>query len=889
MNKSFTGLTSKEVEQKKSLGLSNDTIDSFTPSVFEIYRRNIFSLINLILIPLLITLGIYEQYKEIFAFSTFLIINTAVSIIDELRIKNQLDKLKSQFQRKAIVIRDGKEEEIPADQIVEGDLIKGKEGDGILADGEILYENYLQLDESVLNGESNYIRKDLGEKVLSGSFIVTGDCVYKVLSVGKDNYLNKLGAEAVKYKEKKSELQKNGDKLILMLVVISILLSVFNFYTTGMSGASNTDRVLSLTTIIALVIPQTLIFLFTLTFTISITKLYNKGVLVQKGASIEELANIDTICFDKTGTITTNDMKLVNVKYFNLDENEIGSFYNSVKNRIVGVNKTQELLHKYYNNLVSSLRSPVSNFDQVPFTSKNKFSLVTGTIGGKDTTLVFGAFSKLKENIKKELQDEIEQYVTQQESEGNRVLIGIHFEERIIQLQPKADSPMAETSKQIAIYTIEEELNPGIKGVLRDLYAQGINVKIISGDSLLSVTRVLQKVGLNTEKIVDLSTIELQADSLPAPLVNMISLRQAGYQLLAEKYDIFTRSKPEDKLELIKALQQKGHKVAMVGDGINDVLSIKAADVSIAMESGSKIARDVSDIVLLKNDYKKIPQIFFEGENIIFNLKMSTKIFLLKSFLATWIALYFSFNFMKMPFNPASTLIFSFLGSSAPSYILIFTRQKVEKRLGFFKEVLLSSIPASLIFGAVSIYFYLVLKSFNLEFLTINTALVLLVLSANFAYSLFLIWESRKLKNLFYLAFSYILVMLVGTYQTILPLFNIKVNGTIDFIPTQPTDVSLIMLFLMLIGSLLIYTLLTKVIKPRKTHIKIFLLILSLIYIPIVSIFPFQTYYSVKNISADLYIHIFTYTIISILGILVIHALIHLFNAKSKKKNTRLP
>src|SRR5260221_886192 len=374
------GLTLDEVKRKKKLGLSNEIIDSYTPNTFLILRRNIFSLINVVVVPLLILLGVYQRYTDIFAFSTFIVVNTIISILDEIRNKNQLQKLKSQFQQTAKVIRDGTEYEIPSNEIVEGDYVKAKEGEGILADGIVLYENYLQLDESALNGESNYIRKEDGEKVLSGSFIVTGECVYQVQSVGKNNYLNKLGAEALKYAEKKSTMQKNGDKLIIFLVIASISLALLNFYATKDTNLSIAERVLGLTTIITLIIPQTLIFLFTLTFTVSITKLYNPGVLVQKGGSIEELSNIDVICFDKTGTITTNDMTINKTEYFNLKEEDIGSFYNSVKSKIVGINKTQEILNKLYSKYDSSSDSRsavISDFDQIPFTSKNKYSLVT--------------------------------------------------------------------------------------------------------------------------------------------------------------------------------------------------------------------------------------------------------------------------------------------------------------------------------------------------------------------------------------------------------------------------------------------------------------------------------------------------------------------------------
>lgn len=830
----ITGLSSAEVTKKKNLGLSNDVVDSYSPSTFIILRRNIFSLINIVVAPLMVVLASYELYRDVLAFSTFLVINTLISILDELRIKKQLEKLKHEFQKTVTVIRDGKEQEVATSEIVEGDVIKAKEGEGVIADGEIIFENFLQLDESALNGESNYIRKYENEKVFSGSYIVTGQCVYKVLSVGKNNYLNQIGAEALKFREKRSPMQKNADKLILFLVVASISLGLTNFYASGLSGTPIEQRILGLTTVISLIIPQTLIFLFTLTFTISITKLYNKGVLVQKGGSIEDLANINVICFDKTGTITTNDMKIINVEYFNATEDTIGKFYNSVQSNIVGVNKTQELINNYY---AETEIFEVDHFDQIPFTSKNKYSLVSAKNQNKYQTLIFGAYSMLKNNIDSAVIKQIENHVVSEENAGNRILIGMYYEteKRLVDTSKKdfdfnnpIETVIKEKSSQVAVFTIEETLNPGIKKILEDLSAQGIKVKIISGDSYQSVNRVMQKLGLNTGAIVDLSATD------------------ESIQELVKTKDIFTRAKPEDKLTIVNALKNSGYKVAMVGDGINDVLSLKASDVSIAMEGGSKIAREVSDIVLLNNDYSKIPSIFFEGENIIFNLKTTTKIFLTKSFLAIILGIFFSLQKARMPLEPASTLIFSFLGSSAPSYVLIFTRQKVINGVNFFKDIIFSSLPISILYSIFVLGFYTYLKNQNHSFNILNSTLVIFILGLSMIYSLFLVWEAKKLKNIFAVAFFYVLIMLIGIYETILPLNsgNRSANDMIIlFIP-------------MILAAVLFYLAVYNLLKLQKLWQKIGLAVITAVLLGVVSIFPFQEYYSVVGIPANTHLNI---------------------------------
>ncbi len=847
MNTEITGLSSNEVKKQKSIGLSNEIIDTYSATYFEIIRRNVFSLINIILIPLLVVLLNFGLYKDVLAFSTFAVINTVVSMFDEIRIKRKIDRLKSQFQLTAKVIRDGKEETIAVSEIVMGDYVKAKEGEGIIADGEIVYENYLQTDDSVLTGESNYLRKEKGEKVLSGSYVVTGNCIYVVNSVGRGNYLNKLGEEALKYKEKKSQLQKNGDKLIFFLVFASIILSVANFYLTQDTSYTIQERILSLTSIIVLIIPQTLIFLFTLTFTVSIAKLYNKGILIQKGGSIEELSKINVICFDKTGTITTNDMKIIDAKFINLEESAIGTFYNSVKDKIVGVNKTQSLLNEHFSKFE---QKELKEFDQVPFTSKQKYSLTIGRLNGDHTALVFGATSVLSKKLDEKSCKMVEDLIKAGEVEGNRMLLGLYFDlnqkeyENVRQSIQENSREVNTTNhvldslpntNKIVIFKIEETLNPGIKDVLENLKQQNIAIKIISGDSLLSVKRIMEKLGFKTEEMVDLSEIAKESGEDRSKILGEYSVTKS----------IFTRAKPEDKLEIINILKSKGYAVAMVGDGINDVLSIKAADVSIAMESGSKITREVADIVLLSNDFSKIPDIFFEGDNIIFNLKLSTKMFLQKSFLSIILAAYFTLTRNIIPIHPASTLIFSFLGSSLPSYIVVFTRQKVQSGMDFMKEVIGSSLPASILYAVVVILFYYFLKDLGYNLTQINSAIILFILSISIIYSIYLIWEAKKIRNIAIVLISYALVIIVGTFQTILPITQY-----------QDENVKVFLIGMIAIGMALLAGVVFKLNEKGSKLINILIGIACIIGIPIAAYFPFADYYSVTRIDIQLLIQI---------------------------------
>lgn len=816
----FTGLSYEEVAEKKKLGLVNQKLDSYTPSYLMIALSNVFSLINIVLFPLLVVLGFFGLYQEILTFSVFLVINTFVSIFDQVRIKISLDKLKSQFQLKAFVIRNSTKIEVPISEIVVGDLIYVSSGDSIVADGKILKENYLQLDESSLTGESNYLRKENGEEVKAGSFVVTGECIYIAENIGKSNYLNKLGSEAIKFKEKKSKIQRASNILILSLVFLTILTASINFFAVDLESFTRERQILSITTIVALIIPQTLIFLYTLTFTISITKLYRKGVLVQKGGSIEDLANIDTICFDKTGTITTNEMKIVDAKFWNVDEKEIASKYSCVIPYLVSVNKTQSLLNDRYRSDHESCQ--IQQFFQIPFTSKIKFSLSQGVVGNQPFTLIFGAWSTISGVVSDEVLAQINDFIEQNEYKGMRVLIGLYFREKIFVPENYTDiNSLRFQSKtnQVCCFVIEEELNYGIVDVFSELNKQNIDIKIISGDSKASVEKILSKVGFKNKRIADLSVVDIE-------------------DIDTNEVSIFTRATPEDKLAIVNKLKHQGKYVAMVGDGINDVLGLKAADVSISMDNGAKIARDVSDIVLLNNDFSKVPLIFFEGENIIYNLSLSTKLFLVKCFYGILMGLIFSLINSPVPIFPNSTLIFSFLGSSAPSYLIIFTRQKVQAKNNFFKDILKDSIPMS-VFFVISIFLVYWFTKFNLGYSDIqtNTAIVLVVLSLSSLYSIHLVTKSGKLRKVSLALIFFLITIILGTYQTILPVAY-----------GDWSTEKLVIVFSMILVAMPTVGFLLKIWEPFKIYKIIALLILACVVIVFVSIFPFQDWYSVVNL-----------------------------------------
>lgn len=773
MKPNLSGLSVQAVAKKQSLGLTNQVVDSVSPSYLRIVLRNFFNLLNIYILPLMVLLAILGKYREVFIFSTFAIVNSIVSMVDEIRIKRRLDQIKIDFAKRITVIRDSKEVEVLAEELVSEDIVVVREGEGIPTDGKILFAEYLQLDESLLTGESNYIAKSEGENVLGGSFVVTGQCIYQVTGIGSSNYVNVLASESKTFKKRKSKLQDIGDKLIIFFVISSIIFGAITFFSARALGNDFENSLLPLLTAVALIIPQTLIFLFTFTFSISVLKLSRKGVLVQRGSAIESLANLDILCFDKTGTITTNDMTVTKAQYWDCDAKTVGGMFNGIKDLVYGKNKTFAAIGVYWKDVP---KLNISDYDQEPFTSKTKMAVNTFKLDGQNSKLIYGASSSVDDYLSSAHKEEVKKYIAKEERAGNRVILGVVVNGK---------------SHGAWVLSLKEELNPGIGETIAEFRKLGIDLKIISGDGINSVQRSLRNIGLTDVKAVELASY------------------QGSVTDAALEYDVFTRAKPEDKLTIIKALQRSGKTVGMVGDGVNDVLALKMANLSIAMSSGAKIARDVADVVLLNNDFSLVPNILFEGQNIIANLKYMNKLFMSKTLHSIFFIIFCAVAGLVLPLLPAAILIYSFFSSSLPSYVVAFARRSVRGNKYFFREVLPFGTISGLIAAIACAYTYLQYQ--YLDLVKISTILVYLTLFCNSGFVAYELIASGYIRSIGKILFVILGIILPGVIATTIPLLN----AYYDVVPlTLPQWGDITVISLIAVLSFVVVMEIQKLFKP---------------------------------------------------------------------------
>lgn len=657
------GLSYKQVEQRYHDNLVNYDTSVPTKTVKQIITTNIFTLFNLLNFALASFIIAVGSYKNLM-FLGVVFCNTIISIIQELRAKHEIDSLSVISASKVHVIRNGQKKEIAINEIVLDDILELFPGDQIVTDA-VIKEGSCEVDESFITGESDTDYKEKGEMLRSGSFIVSGKVFAQVEHIGIDNYTSKISCEA-KYRKPSSSILMKSLNTIIKWISILIIPVGFILFINQLHIPDNTIGPAVINTVAAILgmIPEGLVLLTSTVLAVSVIRLSKHNVLVKDLYCIETLARIDTLCLDKTGTITEGKMEFVKmVPNTPHTTQEVTEIMRAFCTAITDANETIKAIKTHYHD---PLHWKIQNM--IPFSSDAKYSAVSFTGKG---TYYLGAPEILLGPQYKEIAKTIEADLLEY-----RILLLAHTNKQI------TTKEIPSQLHRVGLLYIQDKIRPDAKQTLSYFKAQDVAIKVISGDHVKTVAGIAKRAGIDQyENYIDMSTITTKEALIDA----------------SRKYTIFGRVNPVQKKELVQAMKQDGHFVAMTGDGVNDVLALKEANCSIAMPNGSDAAKNIAELILLDSNFSAMPKIVAEGRRTVNNIEQSATLFLTKTSYATILAILFIFLQMNYPFMPIQLTLTSVVTIGIPSFILALQPNKERIKGNFFKNVLSKSLPAAIL------------------------------------------------------------------------------------------------------------------------------------------------------------------------------------------------
>lgn len=692
MASKITGLSKSEVQQRIEAGNVNVDSSIKTRSVKKIFNDNIFTLFNFVNVVLAIIVACTGSYKNML-FMGVIVCNTAIGIIQEIRSKRTTDKLSIVAAAKVKVIRDDQTVEINSEEIVLDDIIILHRGDQVPADS-VVVEGSCDCNESLLTGESDLIHKSENSNLMSGSFINSGLVYAKVIHVGADNYATKITAEAKVHKMVNSQIMETMNGLIRIVSIaifpIGALLFCNSYF---FNDVELIQAVLSTVSAMIGMIPEGLILLTSTVLAVAVVRLAKKKVLVQQLYCIETLARVNVFCADKTGTITSGAMNVDKIiPLENSTEHEVKEILNNINKADTDKNETALAIKKYLKNYTSQLWNLC---ERIPFSSDKKWS---GAIF-ENGSYILGAAQFIL-NEKSEIMNKAIEL-----SKTSRTLLVAKVE--------GFDKNKNISGKVIPLgfVCIKDEIRATAKDTIQYFIDEGVQVKVISGDDPRTVSNIADKVGVvNAKNYVDATTLKTQKDIEDAVL----------------KYSVFGRVKPEQKKQIVIALQKFGNTVAMTGDGVNDVLSLKQADCSIAMASGSSAARNIANLVLLENDFAAMTNVVSEGRRSINNLQRSASLFLVKTILSMLLAIVFIVLPWGYPFEPIQMTLISAFTIGVPSFVLALEPNHERIKGQFLVNVIVRSIPSAVvIFLSILAINHFGYNTYNFDYHQISTMCVI--------------------------------------------------------------------------------------------------------------------------------------------------------------------
>ena len=630
-------LTSEEVKNAKK----NISVIKPYKTTKEIIFSNIFTFFNAMNLVLAAFIATTLRFENML-FLGVIAINTAIGIYQEVRSKNALEELSLLGRNKYRVNRDNEIIEVDSEEIVLGEYLHLNLGDQVPVDAEII-EGSVEVDESLLTGESDNIYKTTGNELMSGSNVVSGSCLVKVTAVGGDSYINKLAKSTKEFKKYPSKLRDYMDRILKVISVLLVPVAIMLYVRGASLGRGYTDIVLRSAGALVGMIPEGLILLVSVSLAVAAMKLAKKKVLVQELYCVETLARVDVLCFDKTGTITTGNMNVVEI------EEKVASELSSYLAYFEDENATSRALKNY---LTCEKKWDVDEIGA--FSSKNKYSYIQLKEGG---TFFFGAYEFLG------FEEDMTEYYESLKQQGYRILSLAYTDEKVT---------TPSNMKLIGHVVLSDEIKANTKETFKYFESQGVAVKIISGDNHIAVLGVAKKAGFKED----------------ARAVDMTKVTEENFESVVLENDIFGRVTPDQKQRMVEILQKNGKTVAMSGDGVNDVLALKKADISFAMNGATSAAKSVSNIVFLTNDFAVFYDILMEGRRVINNIQKVASLFLTKTFFSivfAVISVLFAFEFA---FIPIQFTIISAITIGVPSFFLTFESNKEKVSNNFMRDIL---------------------------------------------------------------------------------------------------------------------------------------------------------------------------------------------------------
>ena len=711
----MTGLTNEQVQQRIEEGKINVNENPNTRSYKQIVRENVLTFFNFLNLALMIMVLLVGSYKNSM-FMGIIVINTVIGIIQEVRAKKTLDKLAILTESKAVVLREGKKWSISTEKLVLDDILFLKTGDQVPADAKVL-EGSIEVNESLLTGESDNLQKNEGDELFSGSFVTSGEACCQVIHVGKDNYASQITSEAKEFKRHNSELRNSLNAILKTISVIIVPMGMLLFYKQYyIAGNGIRDAVVNMVAAVLGMIPEGLVLLTSVALTLGALTLTRKNTLVQELYCIETLARVDTLCLDKTGTITAGTMCVEQVQPYvegmeikapdgaNVSESEstingaegetkeltelAASEIQGAENTGLTVSGAQlELtmgeIERVMANMMSVLKDKNATADAlhkrfsrrtdmpvdhcIPFSSDRKYS---GVAFKEEGTYLMGAAQFLFPDVNEDLMKQCSAYG----KEGLRVLVLAHSPNL------NQENELPEGLKPVALFMLTDIIRDNAPETLAFFKDQGVDLKVISGDDPVTVSAIAKKAGLeNADKYIDATTITTPEDMERA----------------VAECSVFGRVTPQQKKEMVLALQKQKHTVAMTGDGVNDVLALKEADCSVVMAEGSDAAKNIANVVLMDSNFAAMPEIVNQGRRVVNNIRTAASMFLIKTIFSVLLCLITIFWGDSYPFEPIQMSLISACAVGIPTFLLAQENNFNKIESGFLRYVFMNAFPAA--------------------------------------------------------------------------------------------------------------------------------------------------------------------------------------------------